>query len=93
MIQTLQTKSPASNAIMDSKLEKAFAIRYLIGLLGDIHQPMRTIARVTPQYPFGDHGGELFLVDYTQKIKNLKLLWDAAMGRLLPYDRVLDNND
>lgn len=73
---------------MDGKLEKAFAMRMLIGLLGEIHQPMRTITRISKSHPGGDHGGELFPVEFTQKAKNLKLLWDSAMGRVLPYERV-----
>jgi hypothetical protein len=73
---------------MNTKLEKAFALRYLISALADIHQPMRTISRVTVKHPEGDHGGELFPIDFTQRIKNLKLFWDAAAGRILPYDRV-----
>lgn len=79
---------PGNGTVVDTRLEKAFAMRYLLGALGDIHQPMRTISRITKQHPAGDHGGELFPVDFTQKVKNLKLLWDAAMGRILPYTRV-----
>lgn len=92
LMETILT-SPVDASKMDTKLEKAFAFRYLLGAIGDIHQPMRTISRVTPNRPFGDHGGELFPVDFTQKIKNLKLLWDAGMGRLLPYDRPLKPED
>ena len=79
---------PPNGTAMDTKLEKSFALRMLIAGIANIHQPMRTIARVSPKYPSGDHGGELFSIDFTQRIKNLKLLWDAAMGRILPYDRV-----
>jgi len=78
---------------MDQKLEKAFAMRMLLGLIGEIHQPMRMITRVTPKHPGGDHGGELFPVEFTQKARNLKLLWDTAIGRILPYKRVLFNNN
>ena len=87
-METLVYPYASNGSAIDTKLEKAFAMRYLIGAIGDIHQPMRTISRVSPQHPEGDHGGELFPLDFTQKVKNLKLLWDAAMGRILPYDRV-----
>ena len=82
-------KAAVTNAaIMDMTLEKGLALRYLLGAIGDIHQPMRAITRVNAQYPDGDRGGEKFPVDFTQKVKNLKLLWDTGMGRLLPYVRV-----
>lgn len=74
---------------MDHKLEKGFAMRMLLGLIAEIHQPMRTITRITHQHPGGDHGGELFPVEFTQKARNLKSLWDASMGRILPYTRVI----
>lgn len=74
---------------MDQRLEKAFAMRMLLGLMGEIHQPMRMITRVTPNYLGGDHGGELFPIEFTQKTRNLKSLWDTAMGRILSYKRVL----
>ena len=89
-METLLYPIPGGDADVDTKLEKAFALRYLLGAIGDIHQPMRTITRITPKHLSGDHGGELFPVDFTQKVKNLKLLWDAAMGRILPYDRVIN---
>ena len=79
---------PGNGTVVDTRLEKAFAMRYLLGALGDIHQPMRTISRISPNHLEGDHGGELFPIVFTGKVKNLKALWDAAMGRLLPYERV-----
>jgi hypothetical protein len=80
--------TPSNSTIMDMTLEKGLALRYLLGAIGDIHQPMRTITHVSKNYPDGDRGGELFPVDFTQKVRNLKLLWDSGMGRLMPYFRV-----
>lgn len=85
--------SSPNDPLIDTKLEKAFNFRLLLAALANIHQPMRTISRITPQHPTGDKGGELFPIDFTQKVKNLKLLWDAAMGRILPYDRPLSPSD
>lgn len=63
-------------------------MRMLLGLLGEIHQPMRAIARVTPKFPAGDHGGKLFPVQFNDKVRNLKALWDSGMGKLKEYKRV-----
>ncbi|MGL5742868.1 MAG: S1/P1 nuclease [Legionella sp.] len=40
--------------------DKRFALRLLIHVVGDVHQPLHAITRVSTQLPKGDMGGNLF---------------------------------
>lgn len=64
--------------------DRGMALRYLIHFVGDIHQPMHTVARDTDDHPTGDRGGNDFLIGATglrPKPKNLHYLWDMGCGR------------
>lgn len=76
---------------MDGYLEKSYAMRMYLGIFGELHQPMRTITRITKSHPNGDHGGELFPITFSYKIQNLRALWDSGMGKFKQYRRVSFN--
>ena len=59
--------------------EKAIFLRFLIHFVGDIHQPLHCIDRYSVDFPQGDDGGNLFLID-GGKIANLHRLWDRGVG-------------
>lgn len=71
-----------------SDSEKAVAIAWLEHLIGDIHQPLHTSAKVTDSNPKGDQGGNLFLLTPKgtprDKQENLHWFWDSIIGRQLP---------
>lgn len=54
----------------------------LVHLLGDIHQPLHCISRVTEKNPAGDQGGNLYWVKFENKKIKLHLLWDMGFGSL-----------
>lgn len=54
----------------------------LIHLMGDLHQPLHCIARVTEKNPKGDKGGNLFFIKHAGKKENLHHLWDGGLGLL-----------
>ncbi len=64
----------------DQKLpdeQRARALRYLLHLVGDIHQPLHGATRCTAAHPEGDRGGNDF------KVKgevNLHSYWDGGVG-------------
>lgn len=62
--------------------ERAFMLRVLLHCVGDIHQPFHNVGRVTHQYPEGDRGGNLFLLNHPQT-KNLHAFWDNS-AQLFP---------
>jgi hypothetical protein len=68
--------------------EKAIAIVWIEHLIGDIHQPLHTSARVTDREPKGDQGGNLFLITPEgtprENQQNIHWFWDSIIGRNLP---------
>lgn len=63
---------------------KADALRFLLHFVGDIHQPMHSVACDNEAHPEGDRGGNDFtfepfeLAGFT--VKNLHFLWDIGGG-------------
>jgi hypothetical protein len=68
--------------------QKAIAIAWLQHLIGDIHQPLHSSARVTDSEPKGDQGGNLFLLTPQgtprDKQENLHWFWDSIVVRNIP---------
>jgi hypothetical protein len=71
--------------------QKAIGIAWLEHLIGDIHQPLHTSARVTELEPKGDLGGNLFLITPAgtprDKQDNLHSFWDSIIVRTSPNVR------
>lgn len=61
-----------------SILGKSLALRNLIHFVGDIHQPLHTVSRVSKKNPKGDLGANLFKIKrYPQEgWNNLHFVWD-----------------
>jgi hypothetical protein len=57
-------------------------VGFLFHLVGDVHQPLHAVARVTSAHPDGDQGGNLFKIQMPPEahIANLHAFWDAAGG-------------
>ena len=68
--------------------DKAVAIAWIEHLIGDIHQPLHTSARVTDREPKGDQGANLFLLTPEgtprEKQMNLHWFWDSIVSRSVP---------
>lgn len=68
-----------------SDAEKSIALAWILHLIGDLHQPLHCSARVTPEEPKGDQGGNLFLLrpkdTPREKQENLHWLWDSIVKR------------
>lgn len=61
---------------------RAIMLSWLLHLLGDMHQPLHTVALVNSTYPEGDHGGNDFFVRKTptSSVKTLHSFWDDVLG-------------
>lgn len=70
----LTLKDPRS-----SDFEKAFALRILLHLFGDIHQPYHAVGKHSHEHPQGDLGGNRTLVVYPN-MKNVHAFWDSTAG-------------
>ena len=71
--------------------QRAEALRFLIHIVGDLHQPLHATARETDALPKGDRGGNSFLIlppaGQERGPKNLHSLWDGGAGLLQSYPR------
>jgi len=70
-----------------SPAERGEALAWVLHLVGDIHQPLHTSARVTPSEPEGDRGGNLFKL---RRRDNLHRYWDGVLRREYPRDSVVE---
>jgi hypothetical protein len=68
----------------DDPAEQLEALRFILHLVGDIHQPLHCITRITPelQAPQGDRGGNDFKL--RGPYHNLHSLWDDSVNLQLP---------
>jgi hypothetical protein len=66
--------------------ERAIALAWILHLVGDIHQPLHTSARVTdrPDERQGDQGGNLFILDPGPPVLRLHGYWDGIVDQAAP---------
>lgn len=65
-----------------SDYNKGVALRVLLHVVGDIHQPMHATSRVSHRYPDGDRGGNDMALAKNSIAKNLHAYWDNGAGYL-----------
>lgn len=71
-----------------SKKDKNLSLRILIHLVGDIHQPLHTVTKVSKRLPQGDLGGNLYTLANTSLGQNLHKYWDNGGGVLLGQSKL-----
>lgn len=62
---------------------KGQALRILIHVVGDLHQPLHAASLVSHQFPKGDKGGNLFVLGKNSVGINLHRYWDTGGGAFL----------
>jgi hypothetical protein len=79
-----------------SDAEKAIALAWILHLIGDLHQPLHTSARITDVEPKGDQGGNLFLLKPKEtprnQQENLHWFWDSIIVRNVPRGETCDTD-
>ncbi|MEM9293609.1 MAG: S1/P1 nuclease [Acidobacteriota bacterium] len=64
--------------------QRALALRYLLHMVGDVHQPVHCVARFTLELPEGDRGANDFQIfgdeQSTAGATNLHAYWDRTLG-------------
>jgi hypothetical protein len=75
--ETISSRSYANN------WEKAFAVANLVHFYGDVHQPLHAATMFSSEFPTGDHGGNLFKVNFPAQptITELHAVWDSVCGQ------------
>jgi hypothetical protein len=81
ILQALDKNLKALKAPGTPKDERAFALCWVLHLVGDLHQPLHATALFSDQFPDGDAGGNLFVVrSATNPQIPLHTLWDHLLG-------------
>jgi hypothetical protein len=63
--------------------EKSMMLRYLIHVVGDIHQPLHSVQLFdNVHFKNGDLGGNLFKINYTHNVNNLHKFFDSGADSL-----------
>jgi hypothetical protein len=63
--------------------ERALFARYLVHLVGDIHQPLHSVALFNKTFPKGDAGGNLLKVlTLNGTLSNFHSFWDSGAYRV-----------
>lgn len=86
-----------------SAADRAVALCWIVHLVGDLHQPLHTVALFSAAYfPEGDRGGNSIEVRWGEETRNLHAVWDglptgmpdleptAATGRFVSQDIIDD---
>ncbi len=63
-------------------VDRAAHLSWILHVVGDVHQPLHTVALVNELFPEGDRGGNLFYIKPTEKSNGLNLhsYWDGLLG-------------
>jgi hypothetical protein len=59
---------------------KSMCMRFLIHIIGDVHQPLHTASLFSKEFPDGDLGGNKFEIFYPSKhsLNELHVFWDST---------------
>lgn len=83
VITCYQARSALKANILNLTAERALFARYLVHLVGDIHQPLHSVALYNHTYPKGDAGGNLLKLKLLNgTVSNFHSFWDSGAFRL-----------
>lgn len=83
---------------------KSYDLTWLLHIVGDVHQPLHCVTRVSSSTPDGDNGGNNVQLEPVDSVTNLHAYWDNSVGtadlnrvdhfasRLKSSDRALAEN-
>lgn len=69
-------------------------MRFLIHLVGDVHQPLHPATLFSDDYPTGDMGGTLIEIKYEAKqtLKQLHAYWDSTANKISAEIQVVSSS-
>ncbi|MEW4570461.1 S1/P1 nuclease [Tautonia sp. JC769] len=76
ILESLETNLAIARDRSAPDSDRAVALSWIFHLVGDLHQPLHTVARFCPATPNGDRGGNDIRFDRG----NLHGYWDRALG-------------
>jgi hypothetical protein len=85
------TQIPASQEKLrcGTPAERAIYLCWLLHLVGDIHQPLHCASQLCEQFPNGDQGGNLAIVQIGDAMPvRLHFAWDSMLGEELELEAI-----
>ena len=81
--QIIKTLTDKRHPKFDNELSRSFSWRYLLHVVGDLHQPLHATSMYSEKFTHGDLGGNLFKIKFPNntQITNLHALWDACVNQ------------
>ncbi|HVV67560.1 MAG TPA: S1/P1 nuclease [Gammaproteobacteria bacterium] len=86
LLSSLQENVNILSSDQASAAQKARSLAYVLHLVGDAHQPLHCINRISRQFPQGDRGGNLFPIQ-DNRVTNLHAFWDEGAIWLVPLSQ------
>ena len=80
VIEQLSNRGNLSDSLITQYVLEVFH------LVGDIHQPLHGVTRVSAAHPDGDRGGNLVLLNHNRLANNLHAYWDKGGGLFASQD-------
>ena len=80
----IQNAMDTLQASKDLTFERSFMLKFLLHVVGDLHQPLHSSSLYNRMFPNGDLGGNLFPIEFNDEINELHALWDSGIGHLTP---------
>ena len=67
--------------------ERAYALSFLIHIVGDLHQPLHAVNIFSQDWPEGNHWGHDVRINspnkHKQRLSDLHSLWDSVLGSMI----------
>lgn len=83
VLTVIQARTALKTNLMNLTAERALFARYLVHLVGDIHQPLHSVALFNKTYPKGDAGGNLLKIKILNGTsQNFHSFWDSGAFRV-----------
>jgi len=78
-----QARNALKTNVKNITAERSLFARYLIHMVGDIHQPLHSVALYNHTYPKGDAGGNLLHIKTLNgTVQNFHSFWDSGAFRV-----------
>jgi hypothetical protein len=72
--------------------QESFALRLIIHYVGDVHQPLHSVAEVDSTYPTGDRGGNSEHIPSVDGVSSLHYVWDSVVYEWTGYPDLVSKN-
>lgn len=83
VVATIQARTALKTNLNNLTAERALFARYLTHLVGDIHQPLHSVALFNHTFPKGDAGGNLLKIKTLNgTVQNFHAFWDSGAFRV-----------